>query len=139
MDFLNANFVELTEKLEEWTAKSEEKTEEKQQELDDLKAARAKDLDRLAKLKEKLKECQQVVHNDRKRREKARETAQTAVRELAAAIRIQAWWRGMMVRHKIGYAFSFCNQHCSLRLRHRSKSKGKGKKGKKGSKKKKKK
>ena len=25
-----------------------------------------------------------------------------AVRELAATIRLQAWWRGMLVRHQLG-------------------------------------
>lgn len=43
-----------------------------------------------------------------------------AVRELSAAIRIQAWWRGMMVRHKLG---PFKQK--------KSKGKGKGKKKKK--------
>ena len=61
-------------------------------------------------------EYQKVCQSDRKRRDRQRKQAQQAVRDMAAAVKIQAWWRGMLVRHKLG-PFA-------------GKKKGKGKKGK---------
>jgi|EP00037_Helgoeca_nana_P014364 hypothetical protein len=66
-----------------------------------------------------LQEFETICLADRQRRQDEELEAQRAVLQLVAAIKIQAWWRGMASRA--------------------GKKGGKGKKGKKGSKKKKKK
>ena len=58
-------------------------------------------------------------------KEKAKADALRSVVELAAAVRVQAWWRGLMVRHKLG----------PFKGSGGKKSAKKGKKGKKGKKK----
>jgi len=114
--FLEENYMHLDEKLGHWTNKNEADTDSKQMELDALKANRARDLDTLTKKTEEYTEYQKVCQSDRKRRDRQRKQAQQAVRDMAAAVKIQAWWRGMLVRHKLG-PFA-------------GKKKGKGKKGK---------
>lgn len=101
-EFLRTNYKTLTEKLDFWMNKSEKDNEDAQRRLDGLKADRSRDLLRLQELTEKYNEFERVVEDDRIRKEKQARAAQQAVLELAAAIRLQAWWRGMMVRHKLG-------------------------------------
>lgn len=100
--FLEQNLKDLAVKRAEWLSKRDQDTEAKQKELDELKTNRAQDLDKLTKLTDKYNEFEKVCKNDRKRREKQRKQAQQAVRDLAAAVKIQAWWRAMLVRHKMG-------------------------------------
>jgi hypothetical protein len=118
--FLEENYSSLSEKLEYWTHKNETDTDTKQRELDGLKLSRARDLDTLTKKTEEYTEYQKVVQNDRKRRDRQRKQAQQAVRDMAAAVKIQAWWRGMLVRHKLGPFGS--------KKKGKGKGKGKGKK-----------
>jgi len=122
IEFLKENFEDLTEKQEEWMKKAETDTETKQQELDELKRNRAHDLAALQELTEKYKDYEQVCKDDRQSREDSRIAAQLAVKKLASAIKIQAWWRGMLVRHKMGPFKS---------KKGKGKGKGKGKKKKK--------
>ncbi len=56
----------------------------------------------MAELTEKYAEYEKVVEDDRQRKARQARVAKQAVLELAAAIRVQAWWRGMLVRHKLG-------------------------------------
>mmetsp|Transcript_16678 Transcript_16678/g.49060 ORF Transcript_16678/g.49060 Transcript_16678/m.49060 type:complete len:99 (+) Transcript_16678:25-321(+) len=79
--------------------------------LDRLKSTRAKDLQKLKELAAKFKEYEAVCEADRRRRKDEELEAQRAVLQLVAAIKIQAWWRGVA---------------------HRKGGKGGGKKGKKG-------
>eukprot|EP00041_Stephanoeca_diplocostata_P008891 m.133012 g.133012 ORF g.133012 m.133012 type:complete len:397 (-) comp17521_c0_seq1:188-1378(-) len=124
--FAEKNTKILEDKSNEWNRKLEvDCIVQKQAELEDLKVTRAQDLKRLQELTKKYKEIDSICKSDRKKREQDRLNAQTAVRQLAAAIKIQAWWRGTLVRSGGGK---------------KGKKGGKGaKKGKKGSKKKKKK
>lgn len=100
--FLDENYTKLDERLSYWTSKNEADTDDKQHELDMLKSNRARDLDTLTKKTEEYTEYQKVCQSDRKRRDRQRKQAQQAVRDMAAAVKIQAWWRGMLVRHKLG-------------------------------------
>ena len=56
----------------------------------------------LSELTERYAEYESVVMGDKERKAKQRAAAEQAIKELAGAIRIQAWWRGIMVRHKLG-------------------------------------
>lgn len=117
--FLEENFTALNGKLEKWTTKGDVDTDQKQRELDNLKEARRLDLDKLTKKTDEYSDYQKVCQNDQKRRARQRKQAQQAVRDMAAAVKVQAWWRGMLVRHKLGP------------FKKKGGKKGKGKKGKK--------
>ena len=85
------------------------------------KASKASDLARLQELTRKYAEYEAVVVEDRIEKEKARRKAEQEAREMSATVRIQSWWRGVMVRKGLG-SYS------------KKKKKGKGKKGKKSAK-----
>ncbi|KAH3805977.1 dynein regulatory complex protein 9-like [Dreissena polymorpha] len=124
VSFLTTHHQELTRKVDFWMNKYEKDVEAKQHELDVLKASKAKDLEKLQELTKLYREYEQVVVEDRIEKEKARRKQEQEAIELKASIKVQSWWRGVMVRKGFGpYA----------------KKKKKGKKGKKGKGKKKKK
>lgn len=112
--FLKRSHAKLATQLDEWSDKFDQDNEAKQQELEKMRDKRAQDLARLQDLTETYNEYDRVVAQDRKKKLKMQEDAQRSVRELAAAIRIQAWWRGIIVRNKLGS--------------NKDKKKGKGKK-----------
>eukprot|EP01147_Barroeca_monosierra_P009535 gene9535-1765_t len=99
--FLKRSHAKLTAQLDEWSEKFDQDNETKQQELDKLRDVRAQDLVKLQDLTETYNEYERVITKDRKQKQKLQDAAQRSVRELAAAIRIQAWWRGVLVRHKL--------------------------------------
>lgn len=121
--YLRTHQTELEQKVEVWMAKYDEDVEKKQHELDVLKASKAKDLERLQDLTKLYAEYEQVVVEDRIEKEKTRRKAELELEELRGAIKLQAWFRGVMVRRGLGP--------------YSKKKKKKGKKGKKGGKKKK--
>ncbi|WAR27277.1 DRC9-like protein [Mya arenaria] len=121
--FLRTHQQELERKVDFWMEKYEKDVEAKQHELEVLKASKAKDLEKLQELTKLYREYEQVVVEDRIEKEKARRKQEQEAIELKASIKVQSWWRGVMVRKGYGpYA-----------------KKKKGKKGKKGKGKKKKK
>nr|XP_008171946.1 dynein regulatory complex protein 9 isoform X1 [Chrysemys picta bellii]XP_042699852.1 dynein regulatory complex protein 9 isoform X1 [Chrysemys picta bellii]XP_042699853.1 dynein regulatory complex protein 9 isoform X1 [Chrysemys picta bellii]XP_042699854.1 dynein regulatory complex protein 9 isoform X1 [Chrysemys picta bellii] len=131
-NFLRQQQMKLEEKLEYWMEKYEKDTEAKQQELNTLKASKANDL---AALQELAKQCQlfeQVIIEDRVEKEAARRKVEQDALELKSVKKLQAWWRGTMVRHNIG-------PYKALKKSKEDEPKGKdkGKKGKAGAKKKK--
>uniref|UniRef100_A0A674I2C1 IQ motif containing G n=1 Tax=Terrapene triunguis TaxID=2587831 RepID=A0A674I2C1_9SAUR len=131
-NFLRQQQMKLEEKLEYWMEKYEKDTEAKQQELNTLKASKANDL---AALQELAKQCQlfeQVIVEDRVEKEAARRKVEQDALELKSVKKLQAWWRGTMVRHNIG-------PYKALKKSKEDEPKGKdkGKKGKAGAKKKK--
>jgi len=101
-EFLRNNYKTLTDKLDYWMTKYERDNEEAQNRLNTLDSDRKRDLFRLQELTDKYAEFEKVVLDDRQRKEKQARVAQQAILELTAAIRLQAWWRGMLVRHKLG-------------------------------------
>lgn len=113
----------LQKMMEHWMDKYDKDVEAKQKELDILKASQTKDLERLQELTKLYAEYEQVVVEDRIEKEKARRKAEQEAEELKSAIKMQSWWRGVMVRRALGP--------------YSKKKKKKGKKGKKSGKKKK--
>ncbi|KAM4040623.1 dynein regulatory complex protein 9 [Anomaloglossus baeobatrachus] len=101
-NFLRQHQQELEEKLEYWMEKYDKDTEEKQAELNSLKTSRANDLSLLNDLMKQYEEYETVIIEDRLEKEKAQEKKIQEKMELAGAIKIQAWWRGMMVRKGLG-------------------------------------
>ncbi|XP_068137395.1 dynein regulatory complex protein 9 [Hyperolius riggenbachi] len=122
-NFLRQHQQELEEKLEYWMEKYDKDTEEKQAELNDLKTARVNDLTLLQDLAKQYEDYEKVIIQDRVEKETAQKQRKQEQMELASAIKIQAWWKGTMVRKGLG----------PYKKAKSKKGKGKGKeKGKKG-------
>uniref|UniRef100_A0A8C5QPK2 Dynein regulatory complex protein 9 n=1 Tax=Leptobrachium leishanense TaxID=445787 RepID=A0A8C5QPK2_9ANUR len=93
---------ELEVKLEHWMEKYDKDVDQKEKEIKNMKAARDKDLALLQTLAEQYKEHERVIIEDRLEKEKARQEKRQAQLELKSTIKIQAWWRGIMVRKGLG-------------------------------------
>ncbi|CAH3146068.1 unnamed protein product [Pocillopora meandrina] len=119
--YLRQHHQILEEKMEYWMEKYDRDVEQKQHELDVLKASKANDLAKLQELTQKYSEYEKVVIEDRVAKEQARRQAEQELEELKSATKIQSWWRGTMVRKQLGP--------------YSKKKKKKGKKGKKSGKK----
>lgn len=119
--YLRQNHQILEDKVEYWMDKYDRDVEQKQHELDVLKASKANDLAKLQELTQKYSEYEKVVIEDRVAKEQARRKAEQELEELKSAVKIQSWWRGTMVRKQLGP--------------YSKKKKKKGKKGKKSGKK----
>ncbi|XP_032725320.1 dynein regulatory complex protein 9 isoform X1 [Lontra canadensis] len=100
--FLRKEQQKLEEKLEFWMEKFDKDTEMKQNELNALKAAKASDLAHLQELARTIREYEQVIIEDRLEKEKTRKKREQDDLELKSIIKLQAWWRGTMVRREIG-------------------------------------
>ncbi|KAM9224707.1 dynein regulatory complex protein 9 [Dugong dugon] len=100
--FLKKEQQKLEEKLEFWMEKFDKDTEMKQNELNALKAAKASDLAHLQDLAKLIREYEQVIIEDRAEQEKARKKMEQEDLELRSALKLQAWWRGTVIRHEIG-------------------------------------
>ncbi|XP_041419151.1 dynein regulatory complex protein 9-like isoform X2 [Xenopus laevis] len=101
-NFLRQHQQELEQKLEYWMEKYDKDTEEKQAELNSLKASRAHDLALLQEMATKCKDFEKVIIEDRLEKEKAQRQKIQEMKELTSVIKLQAWWRGMMVRRGLG-------------------------------------
>ncbi|MEE6509641.1 hypothetical protein FKM82_027100 [Ascaphus truei] len=97
-NFLRQHQQELEEKLEYWMEKYDKDTEAKQAELTALKTSRANDLTLLQELAKQYKDFEKVIIEDRMEKEKTLLQKKQEKMELMSAIKLQAWWRGMMVR-----------------------------------------
>lgn len=119
-NFLNSAIDKMKEMIVVWTERSDRETLQKQVDLDNLKNSRTKDLEKYQNLARTFAEYEKVVLEDRFEKDKEIRKQEQEKFELEATIKIQAWWRSQMLRHKLGPA---------------GKKKKKGKKGKKGKKK----
>uniref|UniRef100_F6UBJ6 IQ motif containing G n=1 Tax=Equus caballus TaxID=9796 RepID=F6UBJ6_HORSE len=100
--FLRKEQQKLEEKLEFWMEKFDKDTEMKQNELNALKSAKAADLAHLQDLAKTLREYEQVIIEDRLEKEKTRKKMEQDELELKSILKLQAWWRGTVVRNEIG-------------------------------------
>ncbi|ERE76364.1 IQ domain-containing protein G-like protein [Cricetulus griseus] len=100
--FLKKEQQKLEEKLEFWMEKFDKDTEAKQNELNSLKAVKASDLAHLQDLAKTIREYEQVIIEDRLEKEKMRKKKQQDDLELKSIVKLQAWWRGTVVRREIG-------------------------------------
>ncbi|XP_074860291.1 dynein regulatory complex protein 9 isoform X2 [Carettochelys insculpta] len=101
-NFLRQQQMTLEEKLEYWMEKYEKDTEAKQQELNTLKASKANDLAALQELAKQCRLFEQVIVEDRVEKEAARRKVEQEALELKSVRKLQAWWRGTMVRRNLG-------------------------------------
>ncbi|XP_069928359.1 dynein regulatory complex protein 9 isoform X2 [Oryctolagus cuniculus] len=101
-ELLLEEIEKLEEKLEFWMEKFDKDTEMKQNELNALKAAKASDLAHLQDLAKLIREYEQVIIEDRIEKEKTRKKIEQDDLELRSIIKLQAWWRGTVIRKEIG-------------------------------------
>ncbi|XP_040126188.2 dynein regulatory complex protein 9 isoform X3 [Ictidomys tridecemlineatus] len=125
--FLRKEQQKLEEKLEFWMEKFDKDTEMKQNELNALKAAKASDLTHLQDLAKMIREYEQVIIEDRIEKEKTRKKIEQDELELRSAIKLQAWWRGTVVRREIGSFKMPKDKDDSKDAKGKGKGKGKGK------------
>ena len=100
--FLRDQHLEFSAKMTEWTRKYQEDTERKKTELENVIEAKAEGL---AKLKSQTKQCKDVekfVEKVKAEKERARKAKEMETKREGSAIKIQAWWRGIMVRCCLG-------------------------------------
>ncbi|XP_068810013.1 dynein regulatory complex protein 9 isoform X2 [Struthio camelus] len=132
-NFLRQQQMKVEEKLEYWMDKYEKDTEAKDQELNTLKESKANNLEMLQRLASECQTFEETIISDRVEKEAARRQLEQDALELKSILKLQAWWRGTMVRRNLG-----CYKDLKETLeRQPSKEKGKGKKDKYGAKKKK--
>ncbi|XP_035528213.1 dynein regulatory complex protein 9 [Morone saxatilis] len=96
--FLQNQLKELQEQLQQWQQSTKQMLQKKEQQLNSLCCKRTLNLDRLTDMKRKFKEMEQVVMEDREEQERLRQQQE----EARAATKLQAWWRGCMVRRGLG-------------------------------------
>ena len=86
--------------------KIEVDVEKQQTALSQLKDNRARDLMKLKDLTDKYAEFDGVVVDYRRQKDKQRRAAMETILQLAAAIRIQSWWRGIQCIFNVGFIFT---------------------------------
>ncbi|KAM6259082.1 dynein regulatory complex protein 9 isoform 1-T1 [Spheniscus humboldti] len=131
-NFLRQYHKIVEEKLECWVDKYENDTDAKDEELDALKASKANNLEMLQRLAKECQMFEEAIISDRvEKKAKRRQLEQDAL-ELKSILKLQAWWRGTMVRRNLGPYQALRK----IREKQLSKQKEKGKKEKSGAKKK---
>ncbi|KAF4091849.1 hypothetical protein AMELA_G00041950 [Ameiurus melas] len=119
--FLKNNQTSLEENLEYWMERYDTDTEDKQRELNTVKTNMSNTRAQLQDLAKKYRECEQVIIEDRQEKERLRKQLEKEQLERKAAIKIQSFWRGTLVRKGLG----------PFKKGKKSKQKKDGKKGKK--------
>ncbi|XP_073784878.1 dynein regulatory complex protein 9 isoform X2 [Danio rerio] len=96
--FLKQQHANLKQKLQYWIHRYEKDMEEKEQEITALQNKRNSSQTRIQDLSKKCKDMENVVIEDRIEKEHLRAQMEKEQREKNAATKIQAWWRGTLVR-----------------------------------------
>ncbi|CAM9325267.1 unnamed protein product [Bubo scandiacus] len=101
-NFLRQHHKKVEEKLEYWSDKYENDTDAKDKELDALKAAKANNLEMLQRLAEECQIFEETIISDRAEKEAKRRLLKQDALELKSILKLQAWWKGTMVRRNLG-------------------------------------
>jgi len=96
--FIGVHQAELEMQVEMWMDKYERDYDAKMNELDTLKKMMAADKERLEELTILYAEYENIVVTERIERERQRRRAEKERRENEATLRIQSWWRGVIIR-----------------------------------------
>ncbi|XP_061677129.1 dynein regulatory complex protein 9 isoform X2 [Syngnathoides biaculeatus] len=96
--FLKKQNAELQEQLRQWQQCTEQNMQEKEQHLTRTRYKRTTNLEKLTTMQKKYSEMEQVVKEEREEEERLH---QLEVRN-KAALKVQSWWRGCMVRKGFG-------------------------------------
>ncbi|NXL31456.1 DRC9 protein, partial [Glaucidium brasilianum] len=131
-NFLRQHHKKVEEKLEYWAEKYENDMDAKDEELDALKAAKANNLEMLQRLAEECQMFEETIISDRAEKEAKRRLLEQDALELKSILKLQAWWKGTMVRRNLGPYQALRK----IQEKQLSNQKGKGNKAKSGAKKK---
>ncbi|KFQ24039.1 IQ domain-containing protein G, partial [Merops nubicus] len=101
-NFLRLHHKKAEEKLEYWVDKYENDADAKDEELDALKASKANNLEMLQRLAEECRIFEETIISDRAEKEAKRSQLEQDALELKSILKLQAWWRGTMVRRELG-------------------------------------
>ncbi|KAJ7421246.1 IQ domain-containing protein G [Pitangus sulphuratus] len=101
-NFLRQQYQKVEEKLEYWMEKYENDTNAKEVELDDLRALKAENLETMQKFAKECLMFEETIITDRTEKKTRREQREQEALELKSALKLQAWWKGMMVRRFLG-------------------------------------
>ncbi|KFU84253.1 IQ domain-containing protein G, partial [Chaetura pelagica] len=101
-NFLGRRCKTLVEKLEYWADKYENDMGAKDEELDALKASKASNLEKLQKIAKECQVFEETIISDRAEREARKKQLEQDALELKSILKLQAWWRGIMVRRNLG-------------------------------------
>ncbi|NWU99079.1 DRC9 protein, partial [Upupa epops] len=101
-NFLRQQYQKVEEKLEYWMNKYENDTDAKDKELNALKALKANNLEMLQSLAKECQTFEEAIISDRAEKEAKRRQLEQDALELKSILKLQAWWRGTMVRRHLG-------------------------------------
>ncbi|XP_065603852.1 dynein regulatory complex protein 9 [Cyrtonyx montezumae] len=101
-NFLRHYYKKVEEKLEYWADKYENDTDAKDEELNALKASKAKNLETLQRFASECWTFEETIIADRAQKEAERRKREQDALELKSILKLQAWWRGTMVRRNLG-------------------------------------
>ncbi|KAM4895487.1 dynein regulatory complex protein 9 [Sylvia borin] len=121
-NFLMEQYQKVKEKLEYWMEKYNKDTAAKDEELDDLRALKAENLETMQRFAKECLTFQTTIIIDRTDKEAKRKQIEQEALELKSAIKVQAWWKGTMVRRFLGQY-----QELEKYLKEQSAEKGTGK------------
>ncbi|XP_056901126.1 dynein regulatory complex protein 9 isoform X2 [Takifugu flavidus] len=98
LNFQKKLYREAQERQEQWEEDAKQMLQEKEQELNTIGCRKTLNFDKLSELSSAILEMQQVVIEDREEQERLRQQEELA----KTAAKVQAWWRGCMVRRNLG-------------------------------------
>ncbi|NWZ61942.1 DRC9 protein, partial [Acrocephalus arundinaceus] len=101
-DFLTQQYQKVKEKLEYWMEKYNKDTAAKDEELDDLRALKAENLETMQRFAKECLKFQATIIIDRTDKEAKKKQREQEALELKSAIKVQSWWKGTMVRRFLG-------------------------------------
>ncbi|NXL73760.1 DRC9 protein, partial [Leptocoma aspasia] len=101
-NFLMQQYQKVKEKLEYWIEKYKKDTTAKDEELDDLRALKAENLETMQKFAKECLTFQTTIIIDRTDKEAKIKQREREALELKSAVKVQAWWKGTMVRRFLG-------------------------------------
>ncbi|NWV78436.1 DRC9 protein, partial [Dasyornis broadbenti] len=100
--FLMQQYQKVKEKLEYWMEKYKKDTDAKDEELDDLRALKAENLETMQRYAKECLAFQATIIIDRTEKEMRRKQIEQEALELKSTLKVQAWWKGTMVRKFLG-------------------------------------
>ncbi|NXO64944.1 DRC9 protein, partial [Phainopepla nitens] len=101
-NFLTQQYQKVKEKLEYWMEKYEKDTTAKDQELEDLRTLKAENLETMQRFAKECLTFEATIIIDRTEKEDKRKQREREALELRSAVKVQAWWKGTMVRRFLG-------------------------------------
>ncbi|NWU76756.1 DRC9 protein, partial [Onychorhynchus coronatus] len=101
-NFLRQQYQKVEEKLESWMEKYENDTNAKDVELDDLRALKAENLETMQKFAKECLMFEETIITDRTEKKNRKKQREQEALERKSALKLQAWWRGTMVRRFLG-------------------------------------